>query len=90
MPVKLPEVNGQKQFLWKILALTMTIIIALISTIWGITWGSNRRTDAKQEERINTLESYIEAQKEHNRMVEKWMGDQHELTMKILEEVQSD
>jgi len=90
----MPDMNGQKQFLWKLLAIAMTIILTLVGTIWAITWGTNQKVDIRQEnaiaenlKQIHETKAFIAEQRKTNEMLEKFIGDQHEITLQILKEV---
>ena len=79
--------NGQKQLLWRIIALAMMIIVGLIGTVWGVTWVQSKKQIEKNQESITEIVKFMAAQEQINKNLDKFMGDQHEMSLKILEKV---
>lgn len=92
---RLPEsTNNSKAFMQKIIITALTLIIGLVAAVWAITWdASEGRMDKadlvtnKNTEAINEIKIFIAQQVLINKNQEKFFGDQHEMMLKVLEEV---
>jgi hypothetical protein len=101
--VTMADGNGQKQLLWKIIAVAFAIILSLVGTIWAITWGTNQKVDKEQDEAImenykliKNVDVFMAEQRKTNENLQKYMDEQRKymdeqraLTNKILKEVKS-
>jgi len=63
--------NNEKAFLVKMLAITLTVIFALVGTLWAITWNSTEKKADKACQDIVDIKLFIAKQQEINLKIEK-------------------
>ena len=82
--------NGEKTLIWKVLTVLITIVLGLVSTIWGIQSGNvrkNERCIATNIEKIVAIEKFEAGQAEINKSTEKRLESIEMKLDKILDEL---
>ena len=67
--------NNEKAFLVKMLAITLTVIFALMGTLWAITWDSTNKKADKAYTDIVELKKFVAQQQIINKNIQSRLDE---------------